>query len=156
MTTIGLDHVQREYDLIGTEMDAFVEKYGVATGVYLAQLPLLFRFFRRIPFDATLPLRARQSAAVIAFYLAEQQDFFPRAEIMVQDVGLIDDVFAAYFGLHQLLEFVKSPDVLAPHWRDTATEFSLVVDLSANLEILRERCPSKVLEQVEAFLRMPR
>ncbi len=164
----GLDRIQMEFEVVSQTHGAFAQTHGDVAASYLAHLPWLFRLFRRVPFDDTLPLRARHGAAVVALYLAEAQDFLaPNAATTEegrpqfnadsdQSASLIDDLFAAYFGLQSLLEIVKTPAALEPHWRSKGTSFDVMVGLSQNLEPLRERCPPKVLERVEALMRMPK
>lgn len=158
MTTSGLDRVLMEFEDISQNHVAFEAAHGEYAAAFLTHLPWLFRLFRRVPFDESLPLRARHAGAVVAFYLAENQDFMGPSALTGKDpaVGLIDDVFAAYFGLKALVDMVGDEEKLAPHWRSSATDFEQVVGLCQNLEPLREKVPPKVLERVEALLRMPR
>lgn len=153
--TTGLDRVLMEYEFVSQRHAPFSAAYGERAAAFLEQLPWLFRLFRRVPFDEDLPLRARHAAAVVAFYLAEQQDFFSAGGGADSEIGLIDDVFAAYFGLREVVDIVGDPFVLRKHWRGE-TPLDEVIGLAHNIDVLREKLPSKVLEKIEPLLRMPK
>lgn len=147
-----LDALSDHYQRLADEHEAFSRRYGANVGRFLIHLPSLLRLFRRIPFDGNLPLRVRQYAALVAYYLAENQDYLD--DQSTESAGHIDDLYAAYTGLLRIVE-VAGDEAIDTHWRSDAP-FEDVYGLALNSDVLEAAMPSKVLDRASELLRIPK
>lgn len=127
----------------------FERQYGKLAAALLPHLGDLFQLLRRVPFDLSLPQRARHRAAAAALYILDPDDFL--AASSTEPHGLVDDVWVAAVALSSLADDLDDEVVLARHWR-AKSAFDDVLGLARNHEALEEHVPKRVLDAVKSFL----
>ena len=128
--------------------ERFQARYDYQASEFLDGLPGLFRLFHWLTFDLDLAPEQRRKAASIAIYIAEPHDFCGESNLGVE--GLIDDLWVAYTGLHQMANTIPV-DLLKRHWRSEIDIFHLL-DLSRNIQDIERHVPSRVLELLKTFM----
>ena len=128
--------------------ETFQSRYDRRAGEFLPGLPGLFRLFHWLTFELELAPELRRKAASIAVYISEAHDFFGESNLGVE--GLIDDLWLAYTGLHQLAKGVPV-ELLQRHWRAEIPLFQ-VLDLSRDIQAIERHVPSRVLDRLKAFI----
>lgn len=146
----ALDRIAEYLDsrLTDGERKEFETKFGHRALAFLVELPNLFHFYRRVPYDWDVPASARHLAGTCALYIAEHQDFL--SDRHDGAAGLIDDVYVAFAALPEIVQAAEGVD-LGRHWRGQ-TSFEEVVGMAHNVGALDEQVPSKVLEGARRYL----
>ena len=146
----SLNLMQEKYlRLVLAEGHAFEERFGKVARRFFERLPMLFGLFRRVSFDLSLPAHERRLAAAALVYLAEPDDFL-RESAAVGVSSYIDDVWVAFEVFRRLRDAVGD-DAIARHIRSPG-QFDELATLAENSDTMREHVPSKVLEQLLAFI----
>lgn len=143
-----LDSATKRLQELSQQRERFQARYDPRAGAFLPGLPGLFRLFHWLTFDLDVAPEQRRLAASLAVYIAEGHDFCGESNQGVE--GLIDDLWVAYAGLHQLAKAV-SIDLLQRHWRSESLFFT-VLDLSRETQDLERHVPSRVMDRLKAFL----
>lgn len=147
----SLDRLQQLLaQAVAEEAGAFEARFGKNARRFFDQLPVVFGLMRRLALDLELPGAERRLAAATALYLAEPDDFL-RETPSSGVVGAIDDVWVGFEALRRLRRAVGDAP-LARHVRGP-TSFADLADLAENVDVIRDVVPSRVLEQLEEFLR---
>jgi hypothetical protein len=141
------DNVTDRLQELLLQREQFQARHGARAAEFLEGLPGLFHLFHRLTFDLDVPAEERRKAAAIAVYIAEAQDYLGEANLGVE--GLIDDLWLAYSGLHQIAQKVPV-ELLQGHWRADRPFFH-VLDLSRRVRELEPHLPARVLGLLEAF-----
>lgn len=152
MRLAPLDQVTNALETAVLDLQDFEARFGKRAGVFLRGLPGLFRLYRRLPYAPEASPELRRTAAAVALYVAEHQDFLADTDRKV--AGLIDDLWLVYSALPRFIE-AMGEEALAPHWRGDLS-FGDVAALAENASELAQHVPSKVLERLQHFLDDPR
>jgi uncharacterized membrane protein YkvA (DUF1232 family) len=143
-----LENVTEHLKTLIQHREDFQTTYSSKTAEFLDGLPGLFHLFHRLTFDLDLAPELRRMAASIAIYIAEPNDYCGEFNLGVG--GLIDDLWLAYTGLHQLAKAVPV-NYLQRHWR-SETALLPAIELSKDLSNLEEHIPSRVLVKLKTFI----
>lgn len=130
-------------------LPGFERQYGKFAAAFLPHLADVFQLLRRLPFDLSLPQRARHRAAAAALYILDPDDFMESTS--TEPRGLIDDTWIAAAALATLADELDDDEALARHWRAKAS-FDEVLGLARNYETLEQHVPKRVLDAVKGFL----
>jgi len=148
MDSSFLDNVTDHLTSLIQHRETFQTSYDPRAVDFLDGLPGLFHLFHRLTFDLDLAPELRRMAASIAIYIAEPNDYC--GEFSLGAEGLIDDLWLAYTGIHQLAKVVPV-SFLQRHWR-SEVDLSKVIELGNDIQSLEQHLPSRVVGKLKAFI----